>query len=132
MQKKLLFLLSVGTFAMSQFTTNAQNIPFRRYCATYSMTEADIGKSPEYARKRQEFDQFVKSLNQGSNAKINATPQHTIPVVVHIIHTYGADNISDAQVNDALRIINADYQKRNADTTNIISKYQPLYANVGF
>lgn len=39
-----------------------------------------------------------------------------IPVVVHIIHDNGNGNITDEQVYDALRILNEDYNRMNADT----------------
>lgn len=132
MRKKLLFLISTVILGLGFTSAQSQNVPFRRYCATDSMTEAAMRQNPDYARKRQEFMKYVKSLNAQSIARINATPQHTIPIVVHIIHTYGVDNISDAQVHDAVRIINEDYQKRNPDTSSVVSAFQPLYANVGF
>jgi Pregnancy-associated plasma protein-A/Secretion system C-terminal sorting domain len=34
-----------------------------------------------------------------------------IPVVFHVIHKYGFENISQAQVNDALRVMNEDFRK---------------------
>ena len=39
-----------------------------------------------------------------------------IPVVVHVIHAYGPENISDAQVIDGIENLNIDYAKMNADT----------------
>ncbi len=39
-----------------------------------------------------------------------------IPVVVHIIHDNGFGNISDEQIQSALDILNADYNRTNADT----------------
>jgi len=41
-----------------------------------------------------------------------------IPVVVHIIHDNGIGNITDAQIQDALTILNADYNRQNADAAN--------------
>ena len=54
-----------------------------------------------------------------------------IPVVVHIIHNGGSNNISDAQVHDAMRIINLDYKKLNSDTSQVISEFTDIVANVG-
>jgi PKD repeat protein len=56
-----------------------------------------------------------KIVGQG----IDAQQQFILPVVFHIIHDFGAENISDAQVFDALRILNEDFRKDNADTTLI-------------
>lgn len=52
-----------------------------------------------------------------------------IPVVFHIIHAYGAENISDAQVLDAIEKINIDYAKQNADTADTYYLFKSRAAN---
>jgi len=74
--------------------------------------------------------------NQGSKYKPNAGTEkltgviYTIPVVFHIIHNNGSENISDAQIQDALNILNRDYRKLNADTSAIVSAFQGDAADV--
>jgi PKD repeat protein len=48
---------------------------------------------------------------------------YTIPVVFHIIHENGVENISDAQIYDQMEILNRDFRKLNADTTDIMSEF---------
>jgi hypothetical protein len=62
----------------------------------------------------------------------NALPLITIPVVVHIVYNTAAENISDAQVESQIGVLNADYQKLNADTNQIPAYYRSLAANCGF
>lgn len=57
-------------------------------------------------------------------------PPYVIPIVFHILHTGGSTNISDAQVLDAVRILNEDYNKRNADTSVVIQSYRNNIANM--
>ena len=59
-------------------------------------------------------------------------PLITIPVVVHIVYHTAAENISDAQVQSQIDVLNTDYQKRNADTAGIPAYYRSLAANCGF
>lgn len=132
MHKKILLFLSSVALSLTVGSAQSQNVPFRKYCATDSMTQAAMDQYPEYARKRQEFTEFVKTMNSQSIARLAASPNYTIPIVIHVIHTYGADNISDAQVYDAVRIINEDFSKTNGDTSQVAAVYQPLNANVGF
>ncbi len=47
-----------------------------------------------------------------------------IPVVFHVIHKYGLENISQTQINDAIRILNEDY--RRTVGTNGASSTDPL------
>ena len=53
----------------------------------------------------EENQQYLMETSEGGN--------YIIPMVVHIIHNYGSENISDAQVVDAIRILNEDF---NNDT----------------
>lgn len=55
-----------------------------------------------------------------------------IPVVVHIIHNYGNENISDAQVHDAIRILNEDFQLRQPDTANIAAAFKGIQGDPDF
>lgn len=63
------------------------------------------------------------------NRSMAMTPIYTISVVFHIIHDYGTENISDAQVQDAVRILNEDYNKDNADTSSIVPAFQGIAAD---
>jgi len=56
----------------------------------------------------------------------------TIPVVVHILYNNNSENISDAQVQSQIDVLNADYQKQNGDTADIPAYYRSLAANCGF
>ena len=77
------------------------------------------------AEAQQAQDQLDAEKNyffqHGEGQRANAT--YVIPVVFHIIHDYGVENISDAQVLDAMAILNRDYAKLNPDTTDIISQF---------
>jgi hypothetical protein len=69
------------------------------------------------------------TTSENNNA---AVPVITIPVVVHIVYQTAAGNISDAQVQSQIAVLNMDYQKRNPDTAEIPSYYRSLAANCGF
>lgn len=65
------------------------------------------------------------SINQYART---AAVSYTIPVVFHVVHLGGNENISDAQVKDAVNILNRDYSKQNADTMNTIAVFKPIAA----
>lgn len=54
-----------------------------------------------------------------------------IPVVMHIIHNNGPENISDAQIYDAIRILNEDYNKQNPDWQNVHPDFLSIVGDVG-
>ena len=70
------------------------------------------------------FDAWTEGFSEGARST------YTIPVVFHIIHLFGAENISDAQVFDAMRILNEDFNKQNPDWDNVVSQFLPLVANI--
>jgi PKD repeat protein len=68
--------------------------------------------------------------NTGGMEKGSSAANYTIPVVFHIIHTGGPENISDAQVNDAVAILTRDYNKMNADTSNVVTQFKNKIGDV--
>lgn len=74
---------------------------------------------------RQETDYL---LQHGEN---RSAPTYIIPVVFHILHDYGTENISDAQIYDQMMILNRDYAKLNADTSAIIPQFQNIASAIG-
>ncbi len=68
----------------------------------------------------------------GNQNKTFAASNYTIPIVFHILHLGGTENISDAQVEDAVDILNRDFNKLNADTTDVVSPFQAIMGNAKF
>lgn len=52
-----------------------------------------------------------------------------IPIVFHVIHNYGVENISDAQILDQVRILNEDFRLLNSDTSFIVPDFKPIAAD---
>ncbi|MFY0644885.1 MAG: T9SS type A sorting domain-containing protein [Bacteroidia bacterium] len=63
------------------------------------------------------IESFLEQRTPKANYKFKTEDSLIIiPVVFHIIHEYGRENISTEQILDQLRILNEDFQKMNADT----------------
>ena len=101
-------------------------------CAFDSAQQAAFARQPGAAAAYRAFLQAVASMPAAQARQLQAAPDVTVPVVMHIIHTGGTSNISDAQVLDAIRVINLDYSKTNPDTADVLAAFQPIYANIGF
>ncbi len=54
---------------------------------------------------------------------------YRIPVVFHVIHEYGTENISKAQIEDQLRMLNEDFRRTNADAVNTRPVFQGVAAD---
>lgn len=75
------------------------------------------------------FEGLIKQQGAKSNSSTQSASSFTIPVVFHVLHKGGVENISDAQIQDAVAILNRDFRKLNADTTSIVTEFKPLAAD---
>jgi PKD repeat protein len=55
---------------------------------------------------------------------------YKIPVVFHVLHNGGEENISKEQIFNALEILNRDYRKQNADTINVVEEFKDIVADI--
>jgi PKD repeat protein len=121
----LLFLLIAGQFSLIAQTQDNDI----KFCKTTEVNEELLLNNPELVIERQAYakaiDEFIKN-----NPKDDET--YIIPVVFHVIHNYGPENISKAQIEDQIRILNEDYNLLNPDTTYIIDEFKNLAANCNF
>lgn len=69
-------------------------------------------------------DQQAFATGYSNNVGKQLLPIYTIPVVFHIIHQGGVENISDAQVFDAMRILDEDFRMLNSTAANTVSAFQ--------
>lgn len=122
-QRILLLFVACCTFS-SAYTQN-------NWCGAVQAKQDIINQSPELKIPIQQMEAYLNALDVTHLEKTRAG-NYIIPIVFHIIHNYGPENISDDQVRDAVRILNEEYQKRNADTIDVIPIFKPLIANVGF
>lgn len=114
-------LLPLITQAQSGFT-----------CGTDQMRAKLIAEHPEILQQEQEMDVFTRQfIADGGASQSQRSGPIIIPLVFHILHKGGNENISDQQVMDEVRILNEDYNKRNADTADVISEFKSIIADVG-
>ena len=96
-------------------------------CASSEATTIYFKKHPELKQKFEtQQATFNTNLNRSKALKVAATPNYTIPVVFHILHLGGSENISDAQLLDQMRILNLDFSKKNLDTAITLPVFKPI------
>jgi len=122
--KKLIALF----FCLNIFSiiADAQTSAVSRCQSTEAMN-LHFKKHPEL---KQQFDNYQASIKANNSSKRLAVANYTIPVVFHVLHLNGSENISDAQVIDAVNSLNTDFAKLNADTANTLAIFQPIASSV--
>ncbi|MCC7232188.1 MAG: choice-of-anchor J domain-containing protein [Bacteroidia bacterium] len=126
MKNLLLSLVIVFSFSGAAIAQEA-------HCFTNEMYQQAIRNNPDALRNQQQLEDFtahyISSHPQEMSVQRTGTVIYIIPVVFHVIHNYGPENISEEQILDAIRIMNEDYSKLNADTIDIIPQFQSIAAD---
>ena len=108
------------------------NFGFAQKCGTYDgYLEKQIQNYPEFYKsiesKNLDLQQsHLKALSQMTTIK-EENGVRIIPVVVHVIHDLGNENISDASIQGALDILNANI---NGQGANFLNKTPDIFAAV--
>jgi len=92
-------------------------------CGTTRALNELYKKHPEL---KTSYDQFVRDNNSKISEVKGKSRVYIIPVVFHVLHQYGEENISDDQIYDAIRVLNLDYRKLNSDTVDIVPEFKAL------
>jgi PKD repeat protein len=90
----------------------------------------ELLKSPERLKLHQAEQKQLLALEKNGFANRNKGVIYTIPVVFHLIHNGGVENISDAQILDGLASLNKDFRKLNPDTSTVSPLFQSISADV--
>ncbi|CAA0185679.1 GEVED domain-containing protein [Tenacibaculum maritimum] len=92
----------------------------RRTCHAMENLEYRKSLDPELKRKMAEIERFTQrkiTEKERYHGKVSGEII-TLPVVVHILYTNSTNNISDAQIQSQLDVLNADFRRTNSDATN--------------
>lgn len=105
------------------------------YCGTHWKMQEMMEKHPAmkamYEKHQQSLQKAYEDFekNPSSNPEAKAGTVYTIPVVFHILHQNGVENISHAQIEDALAVLNRDYRLLNSDASMVHSNFSGMPAD---
>lgn len=106
----------------------------KRNCASNELYLQQLKNDPEFARNQKQIEQFTQDfIRKGGVASMDktlvGTPTYIIPVVVHVVYNTTAQNITTAQVQSQIDVLNKDYQKLNTDVSKVPSVWTSLVAD---
>lgn len=123
---KFYFLLIAVCTQLSLFSQEH----YVHFCGQVKAREKLFGDHPgaenaaRLATEELEAHTSAFGLERGGDDQV-----YIIPVVFHVIHNNGPENISDAQIFNAIEILTRDFRKLNADTSSIVSSFQDIAAD---
>ncbi|MFT4924407.1 MAG: PKD repeat protein [Phenylobacterium sp.] len=91
-------------------------------------------QDPALRKKVQQYNLKQELANFPLSNQINdaVASQYVIPVVFHIVHANGAENITDQQVQEAIDQLNEDYNGADTKKDQVFDEFKSRYADVGF
>ncbi|MEO8086943.1 MAG: M43 family zinc metalloprotease [Bacteroidota bacterium] len=125
--KKIYAIAFAGCFTF----LNSAIAQEHKHCFTTEMYNKKMLEHPvEMKQSEDQLEAFTRNYEQTHGNQRLTNTVLIIPVVFHIIHNYGPENIGDAQIRDAVAVMNRDYRKLNADTSALIPAYQGLATDI--
>lgn len=129
--KKITLAISlfVASFTFSQNT--GEVVPCHQAEETEKMLQSmTTQERATYEQEQNDLASFTENYINNHPELLTSSHQrtisYTIPIVFHIIHAGGSENISNEQVEDCVRIMNDDFQKLNNDANNV----NPAFASI--
>lgn len=124
MKKVFLFLIGMS-LSLFSFDIIAQS----KKCATMTNLEKRMIQDPSL-RQRMEESEIHTQKWISTNSDYKRTAQViTIPVVVHVLWNDSIQNVSDAQIQSQLDVLNKDFRFLNADTLDVMHPYRSRAAD---
>lgn len=120
--KKLL----LAAFFISSFYSVAQQT---EKCKTDELRKQNMALDPSIVHKVEEINQFTRTFTENYDASSRGAAVVTLPVVVHVIYRNSAENISDAQINSQMAVLNADFRKLNSNFSSTPTAFQGIAAD---
>ncbi|QZK90003.1 zinc metalloprotease [Flavobacterium sp. CHNK8] len=110
--------------------TTAQNTSasLRRGCASQEVLDAQMKADPTLALRMNKIEEFTKNAMLNGRL-VNGKVQ--IPVVVNVLYRTTAENISLAQIQSQIDVLNKDFNATNSDFNSVPALFSGVKANVG-
>lgn len=129
-------LLMAFTMAMAQTEKihhhshdSDEDMVQHRNCGTMIVHQRLLETDPNYRRNFEAMEAQTQLLVKNRMSMAPTENVRTIRVIVHVVWKAAAENISDAQINSQIRILNEDFSRTNIDTSSTPSVFKPLAAN---
>jgi hypothetical protein len=99
--------------------------PTRRTCGVMDVHRRLLMSSPSYAAARARIETQTLELT-AREALPRLSGIARIPVVVHVVHNTAAQNVSKAQIDSQIKVLNEDFRATNADRSKVPAVFKPL------
>lgn len=123
--KKLLLIF--GVFSTLNLVAQTNPISIENWCGTAQRMN-ELMLDPAYQVIHQQDEEI--RIFEAANPKPRQKTVYKVPIVFHVLHNGGSENISEEQIFNALEVLNRDFRKQNEDTADVVPAFKSLIADV--
>ncbi len=105
-------------------------VPTKRSCGTMDVHRRLLTESESYVRERDQIENMALAYKMGLRA-VSRTGIVQIPVVVHVVWNTEEQNISDAQIQSQIEVLNEDFRMLNPDVSQVPPNWTDLVTDMG-
>jgi len=103
------------------------NVHAQRTCAAHDHMLQQMEKSPKMRANVEKLQNFTRNYVE-NYTMLKAGQIRTIPVYVHVIYKTSQENISDAQIQSQIDVMNIDYGGTNPDLSAVPTEFTSVTA----
>ena len=108
-----------------------QTVPSRRQCGAPAAYYLAVEAHPGFREGQRALEAATAERMAFGAAALAPEEPITIPLVVHVVYNKESENISDAQIESQISVLNRDYRAQNTDKSNVPAVWQGLVADAG-
>lgn len=101
------------TTALILITAFTASFAQHNKCGTDIVMKQEMAKNPQLAAEREEFERGFQEWRANKPIGYREGEKYIIPTVFHVIHEGGSENISKAQIEDQMAILNECFRAEN-------------------
>lgn len=139
MKRTILMMAAIGSFFLTscgeEDTLHNSNdfVPSTafeggRICAAEEVLNRQMAEDPKFAQKIADLENFTDEVIRNGRL-VNGVIE--IPVVVNVLYRTNSQNVSQAQIQSQIDVLNEDFNATNADFNQVPTLFSGVKANVG-
>jgi hypothetical protein len=97
-----------------------------RYCAAMEVLEAQLAANPKLRQRMADIENHTRDFIARGDFKVSPQGVLQIPVIVNVIYRTASENISLAQIQSQIDVLNEDFNATNSD----VSQTPALFSGV--
>ena len=132
--KQTVYSAALALLGLALTTTSASAQTAKRNCASVDVLKQQLAADPGMAARMAAINNQAlqyAARHAGDAQRSTVAISVTIPVVVHVLYSTASENISDAQIQSQIDVLNEDYHKLNTDANKVPAAFAGLAADIG-